>query len=62
MRMDKRTIGSEQANEGQLENDDKHQAIRTAGTFQVEEQSNATWDVLQALQNPDYWKDMMMPG
>ncbi|KAM5545448.1 hypothetical protein V8D89_000486 [Ganoderma adspersum] len=33
-----------------------------AGMFQFGAQSDENWGALLALQNPNYWKDMMMPG
>ncbi|KAI0710814.1 hypothetical protein C8Q76DRAFT_624091 [Earliella scabrosa] len=32
------------------------------GMFQFGQQQDETWGALLALQNPNYWKDMMMPG
>ncbi|KAI1793795.1 hypothetical protein LXA43DRAFT_206444 [Ganoderma leucocontextum] len=33
-----------------------------AGMFQFGTQQDENWGALLALQNPNYWKDMMMPG
>ena len=37
-------------------------AHEATGMYQFGAQQEENWGVLMALQNPSYWKDMMMPG
>ena len=53
---DKRATGSGHANE------DEYRGPRTTGAFQAEGKWDEDWPGPQALQNPNFWKDMMMPG
>lgn len=37
-------------------------AVNGQNSFQLGMQPEETWGPLNALANPNYWKDMMMPG
>ncbi|KAH9914369.1 uncharacterized protein BXZ73DRAFT_55048 [Epithele typhae] len=45
-----------------FENEPAYTATNGGNMFQFGQQQDEHWGALMALQNPNYWKDMMMPG